>query len=174
MNRSQKEQSVKEIQDKLLKTKGLFLFEYHGLSVEDLTGLRRQLKKGGGELKVYKNTLIRKALQGTTYEESLSKDFKGPIACAFGYEDVVPPAKTLVEFEKEEKKLNIRAGVLKDKKLSTPQILQLAKLPSREVLLGQLVGVLAAPMRAFVTVLSAVPRDFVYALKAIEQKKAKE
>ncbi len=165
MQRAKKETVVQEIQEKLSGSKGYFLFEYHGLNVADVTGLRRKLRERGGELKVYKNTLLKKALKG------VEADLKGPLACAFAYTDVVPTAKTLVEFEKEEKPLTIKTGVLGDKVISLNEIKQLAKLPSRDVLLAQWVGAFSAPIRAWVNVLSAVPRNFVYALKAIEQSK---
>ena len=173
IQRQDKEKVISQIKEKINLSQGFFIFEYHGLTVEDITGLRRKLKAGGGELKVFKNTLVKKALIGTETEKVIGTDFKGPLACAFGYKDVVAAAKVLIEFEKNEESLKLKAGVLKDKKLLLNDIKQLAKLPSREVLLGKLVGSLASPLRGWVNVLSAVPRNFVFVLKAIEQKKGK-
>ena len=171
MLKAEKEKIVKDIKEKFQSSKGLFLFEYHGLNVSDMTGLRRKFQQEGAEIKVYKNTLVKKALKDTVDTEFL-KTFRGPIACAFGYNDVIPTTKILTEFEKNEKPLNIKSGVLGVQRLSLQEIKQLAKLPSKDLLIAQLVGTFAAPLRALVTVLSAVPRDFVYVLKAIEQKKA--
>lgn len=171
MLKLQKEQMVQDIKKKIQMSKGIFLFQYHGLSVEDITGLRRKIRQGGGELKIFKNTLVRLALKGTPVEKLLMEELKGPIAYTFSYEDVVSTAKALVEFEKEEKSLELNVAVLNDKKLSFNKIKQLAKLPPREVLLSQLMGTLVAPISALIRVLSAVPRDLIYVLKAIEQKK---
>ena len=125
MNRAQKEASVLDIQEKIGKSKGCFLFEYHGLKAEDINGLRRQLKKDKGELKVFKNTLVRLALKGSESEKLLVEEFEGPMACAFSYQDVVATAKTLVEFEKDEKSLNIKTAILDHKKLASNEIKKL-------------------------------------------------
>ncbi len=173
MPRPEKIETVNSIRTKIEKSKGLFLFEYHGLNVEDLSGLRRKVREEKGEIKVLKNSLVKKAISDTPLNSVLSNDFKGPIACAFGYEDVVAVAKVLVEFTKDDVPLKLRLGLLGDKKLSLSEVKQLAKLPSRIQLLSLLVGTLAAPLRGLVTVLSAVPRDLVYVVKAIEDKKNK-
>ncbi|OGP02308.1 MAG: 50S ribosomal protein L10 [Deltaproteobacteria bacterium GWA2_38_16] len=173
MNKVEKEQIVQEIKKKVSESKAVFLFEYHGLNVQDMTTLRTDLRRKNGELKVFKNTLVKKALQETPLKDLLEKDFKGPIACAFGYSDEVTVAKTLVDFKKEDASLNIKSAVLGSQKISLNEIKQLSKLPSKEIMLGQLLATVAAPVRGLVTVLSAVTRDFVYVLKAIEDKKGK-
>lgn len=173
MPRAEKEKAVQDIQEKFKKAQAVFLFEYHGLNVADMTGLRMKLREGQGELKVLKNTLVKKALEGSPLKEMIAVDFKGPIACAFGYSDAVATAKVLVDFKKEDQSLNFKSGVLKEQKIQVQEIKALAKLPSREVLLAHLVGTLAAPISSFVSVLAAVPRKFLYALRAIEEKKGK-
>ncbi len=173
MPRVEKEKAVQTIQEKFKKAQAVFLFEYHGLNVADMTGLRMKLREGQGELKVLKNTLVKKALEGSPLKETVATDFKGPIACAFSYSDIVNTAKVLVDFKKEDQSLKFRSGILNERKLQVQEIKALAKLPSREVLLAHLVGTLAAPISSFVNVLAAVPRKFLYALKAIEEKKGK-
>ncbi|MBI3019114.1 MAG: 50S ribosomal protein L10 [Deltaproteobacteria bacterium] len=173
MPRVEKEKAVQDIQEKFKKAQAVFLFEYHGLNVTDMTGLRMKLREGQGELKVLKNTLVKKALEGSPLKETVASDFKGPIACAFSYADAVSTAKVLVDFKKEDQSLNFKSGVLKEKKIQVQEIKALAKLPSREVLLAHLVGTLAAPISSFVNVLAAVPRKFLYALRAVEEKKGK-
>lgn len=168
-----KEQRVNEIKEKIQKSKALFLFQYHGLNVQELQELRSKVRKEKGEIKIFKNTLVRKALEGFPLKDLLHEDFKGPIACAFSYGDVVLTAKTLVGFTKDENPLQIKTGVLSSKKISLGEIKQLAKLPPKEILIALLVGTIAAPLRALVTVLLGSARDFVYVLKAIEDKKAK-
>src|SRR3989344_1732647 len=118
MNKAQKEASVLDFQEKIEKSTGCFVFEYHGLKSEDINGLRRQFKKEKGELKVFKNTLVRRALKGSELEKLLVEEFKGPVACVFGYRDAVTTAKALVEFEKDEKPLNIKMGILDHKRLT--------------------------------------------------------
>ena len=173
MPRAEKEKEVQTIQEKFKKAQAVFLFEYHGLNVADMTGLRMKLREGEGELKVLKNTLVKKALEGSPLKETVGSDFKGPMACAFSYSDIVATAKVLVDFKKEDQSLKFKSGILKERKIEIQEIKALAKLPSREVLLAQLVGTLAAPISSFVSVLAAVPRKFLYALKAIEEKKGK-
>lgn len=173
MPRAEKEKTVQDIQDKFKKSQAVFLFEYHGLNVADMTGLRMKLREGQGELKVLKNTLVKKALEGSPLKETVASDFKGPIACAFSYADAVATAKVLVGFKKEDQSLHFKSGVLNERKIQIQEIKALAKLPSREVLLAHLLGTLVAPISSFVIVLAAVPRKFLYALKAIEEKKEK-
>ena len=172
MEKAEKKEIIQDIKSKLKLSKGLFLFEYHGLNVSDMTTLRRKFQTEKSELKIYKNTLLKKALQDSEVDKNFLSEFKGPIACVFGYGDIVPAAKVLTDFEKEEQFLKIKSGLLGIQKLSFNEIKQLAKLPSKDVLVAQLVGTFAAPLKALVTVLSAVPRDFVYVLKAMEQKKS--
>lgn len=168
-----KEQRINEIKDKVQKAKAIFLFQYHGLNVQDMQDLRSKVRKEDGEIKVFKNTLVKKALEGMPLKEVLEENLEGPIACVFSYKDAVLTAKTLVEFTKEDNPLNIKTGILGLKKIVLNEIKQLAKLPSRKILLAQLLSTMNAPLTSLVTVLSAVPRDFVYALKAIEDKKGK-
>ena len=173
MSRVEKQKTVEDIQERFKKAQAVFLFEYHGLTVSDMTGLRMKLREGQGELKVLKNTLVKKALEGSPLKEALAAEFKGPVACAFSYSDVVNTAKILVDFKKEDQFLKFKSGVLKEKKIESQEIKALAKLPSREVLLAHLLGTLAAPISSFVSVLAAVPRKFLYVLKAVEEKKGK-
>lgn len=169
--RTQKERIVSEFQDKMKRAQGFLAFEYHGLTVADMTRLRRDVREKGGELKIFKNKLIKKALAGTAVENVLSGDFRGPLASVFGLKDIAAAAKVLVDFQKEEIPLKIRIGVLDNRKISINEIKELAKLPSREILLAKCVGTLTAPLQAFLNVLTAVPREFIYVLKAVERQK---
>ncbi|OGQ18266.1 MAG: 50S ribosomal protein L10 [Deltaproteobacteria bacterium RIFCSPHIGHO2_02_FULL_40_11] len=170
----QKAKIIDDIREKINRSRGLIFFEYHGLNVEEVNTLRSKVREGNGEFKVYKNTLLKRALEGHPLKDELAGDLKGPMACVFSYGDIVPSAKVLSKFQnRKEEDLKLKSGVLISKKISSDEIKQIAKLPGREELLAKLVGTLAAPLQAFVTVLSAVPRDFVYALKAIQTKKEK-
>lgn len=172
--RVQKEKTVAEFRDKMKTALGFLAFEYHGLTVADMTRLRRDVRGKGGELKIFKNALIKKALMGTPVENELRDDFKGPLASVFGLTDIAAVAKVLVDFQKEEVPLKIRIGLLDNHKISINEIRELAKLPSREILLAKCVATLSAPLQAFLNVLTAVPREFIYLLKAVEEKKKNE
>ncbi|MBI4041168.1 MAG: 50S ribosomal protein L10 [Deltaproteobacteria bacterium] len=170
--KSQKQTIVKDIQDKIKASRGFMFFEYHGLNVEELNGLRRKLKASQSEIKVYKNTLLKKALEKTEFKDLISNDLRGPVACAFGYQDISSVAKTLVEFKnRAENELVFKSGILEAKKISAQDIKKIATLPAREELLSKCVGTLAAPIQSLLGVLSAVPRDFIFTLNAVYQKK---
>jgi large subunit ribosomal protein L10 len=163
---------VTEVREKLSAAEAALVTEYRGLNVAALKSLRAQLLESGGELKIYKNTLVRIAARelGLEVDELLT----GPTAITFvGTKadgtpgDAVGVAKALKKYSTENDKLVIRGGVLGSKTLSAADVTALSTMPAREVLLAQLAGVLSAPMRDFATVLNAVPQSFVYALQAL-------
>ena len=167
---------VDELKEKFADTDGMILTEYRGLNVSDMAELRHALRQAGGEYKIYKNTLVRLAARDAGLE--IEDLLVGPTALAFVGErpdgsegDVAAVAKALREFAKSNQLLVIKGGVLGDKPLDSDGIKALAELPSREILLAQLAGALQAPMASFARLLSAVPRQFAYALNAlIEQR----
>lgn len=162
---------VAELVDQLAGAKAAFLADYRGLNVEKVNQLRTELRKAGAEYRVVKNTLLRLAAKGTTVE-CLDAELAGPTALTLVSGDPVAPAKVLSEFAKSNDKFQLKAGALEGKRLSVEEIKALAELPSREVLLGRLLGTLNAPVGNFVGVLAAVPRSLVQALAAIQDKKA--
>ncbi|MBN1665221.1 MAG: 50S ribosomal protein L10 [Deltaproteobacteria bacterium] len=170
MNRRTKEQVVAELHEILKDTKWAVLTNYRGMNVEKITALRNALRKSETELRVVKNTLLRIASRGTALSV-LDDQFKGPLAIALTPGDAVEPAKVLVEFAKKNAELEINCGMLDGKFLSKDQISALADLPSREVLLGQLLSVLVGAQTGLVTVLSGVPRSFVQVLNAYRESK---
>lgn len=171
MNRKEKEAVVGEVAQRLARAKAVILTDFSGLKVEQMTDLRQKLKDSGLEYMVVKNTLLRLASQGTG-AEPLSQKMTGPNGLGFSYDDPVELAKVLVNFAKDNPKLDIKEGVLDGKLIGAEAVSALAKLPSREVLLAQLLGVMNGVARNFVSVLAAVPRGLVTALKQIEEQKA--
>ena len=170
MKRLEKEKVVKVLQEKFSEAETVVLTDYRGLDTTAMNELRRQLREVSVEYRVVKNTLMLRASAGN--DVGLLKDyFAGPSAVALSYEDPVAPAKVLVKFSKDHTALEIKAGVLGGKVVGVEDIKQLARLPSREDLLSQLLSVFNGPARSFVTVLSAVPRDFLGVLNAIKEKK---
>ena len=172
MNRSTKERVVAELHEKLKDVNLAILSDYSGVKVKDITSLRNDLRKADSELKVVKNSLLSIALKETEFT-LLDDHLKGPRALMMNFGDVVEPTRILVEFAKKNDHLEIEAGVLDGRLLSKEQILALAELPSKDILLGKLLSVLVGAQTQLVTVLSAVPRGFVQVLEAHKINKEK-
>ncbi len=166
-----KENIVNDIQDRAGKAQIGILADFSGLKVGALTVLRRQVKEAGGELKVVKNTLLRRASDPGNILAPLAGDLKGPNALVLGYEDPVTLAKLLVKFAQDTPLLKIKGGALGAQTLTAQEVDALSKLPSREVLLSQLLGVLQGVPQALVTVLAGVLRNFLNVLVALKDQK---
>jgi large subunit ribosomal protein L10 len=171
VNRTEKENLVKEVNEKFGKAKAAFFSDTSGVTVPEITEVRAALTEAGVEHEVVKNTLAKIAAQGTPIEGSVDY-FSGPNAITFAYEDPVAAAKALVKAEEDIEKFDLKGGVLEGKPLDLEAIKALSKLPGREELLSMLLSVMQGPARGFVTVLSGVPRSFVTVLSAIKDKKA--
>jgi len=170
LDRRTKEQIVSELQGKLKEAKLGVLTSFSGMNVTKMEALRTALRKSNAELKVVKNTLLGIASKETDFS-ILADHFKWPVAVVLSHKDPVGPTKVLIDFAKKNPELEIKIGVLDGKLLTRSDISALAELPSREVLLGKLVSVMAAVPTSFVTVLSGVPRSFVQVLNAYCEKK---
>ncbi|NBI30339.1 50S ribosomal protein L10 [Chengkuizengella marina] len=151
----QKQQVVAEVKEKFEKNACTVVADYRGLNVTDVTELRKSLREAGVEFSVIKNTLARRATEGSDFE-SINGHFVGPTAIAFSKEDVIAPAKILSDFAKKNENLKIKAGILEGQVVSVDQINALAALPSREGLLSMLLSVLQAPVRNFALAVKAV------------------
>jgi large subunit ribosomal protein L10 len=166
----EKQQIAEDLRDRLSKSAIIVLTDYKGLDVAAMNDLRRRLRAEGIEYQVVKNTLLIRAAEDN--DIALIKDyFKGPSAIALSYDDPIAPAKVLSEFAKENKKLEIKAGVMNGQVLDANAIKALAKLPSREVLLGQFLSALNAIPTSFVRTIAEIPRSFVSVLAAIRDQK---
>lgn len=173
MARPEKVATVSEVQQKFTASKSVILADYRGLNVEEVTELRKKLREAGVDYKVVKNTLTSRAAKAAKID-GLDQFLSGPTALAFGFNDVVIPAKILADFAKEHKKLEIKGGVLEGKVIDLAAVKDLANLPSREALLGQVAGMLQAPLRGLVTVLSGPLRNLTYAVEAVRKQQAGE
>jgi len=166
----EKKQIVEDLHGRFAKSSFVILTDFKGLDVASVSELRRKLKEAGIEYKVVKNTLMARASQDTPI--SVLKDhFKGPGAVAISYHDPVAPAKILTKFADDSKKLEIRVAVLNGKLIDLSGIKALAALPSREVLLGQLLAVMLDVPTSVVRVLAGVPRGLVNLLVALKDQK---
>jgi len=154
-NRELKEAKVAEIKEKLEKAKSVVLSKYQGLSVEEDTTLRKNLREAGVEYKVYKNTLVILAAKELGLD-GITEYLEGPVSIAFGYEDVTVAARLLNDFAKDHKKLELKAGIVEGEIYGEDKIKQLATIPSKEVLIAKLLGSIKSPISSFARVLSAI------------------
>lgn len=170
MRLDEKKKITDDLQDRFSRSAIVVLTDYKGLDVTSINDLRRRLREEDIEYQVVKNTLLVRASEDT--EVALIRDFfKGPSAIALSYEDPVAPAKILTKFAKENQRLEIKVGVMNGKLLDVDAIKVLSKLPSREVLLGQLLSTLNMVPTSFVRTLAEIPRGLVNVLAAIRDQK---
>jgi large subunit ribosomal protein L10 len=150
-----KKQLVSTISEKLQQSQSTIVVDYRGLTVAQVTELRKQLRDAGIEFKVYKNSMVTRAAEANNLNE-LSEHLTGPTAIAFSNDDVVAPAKILNDFAKKNEALEIKAGVIEGRIASKEEVKALAELPSREGLLSMVLSVLQAPIRNFALATKAV------------------
>ena len=166
MNKIGKAETVEALKAAIAAQRGAVVAEYRGLTVLEITTLRKKLRAIDAEIRVVKNTLIRRAAEGTPFE-GLSAHFTGPTAVAFSHGDPVAMAKVMKEFAAASPKVVLRAGFVEGRVLS-------AKDPSREVLLSRLVGGLASSITRLTRALAGSPRKLVYVLDSIRKQKPAE
>lgn len=166
-----KNDKVALIKEKFDKAQVAVVSEYTGLSVEEITKLRRELQKEGGDYMVTKNTLAKIAIKGTPYEV-LAETLKGPIAIAFGFTDQVAPAKVLSKFIKDTKKGEIIAAAMDGQLMSAEEAKALANLPSREELYAKMLGCINSPASGIANSVNAVMSSLVRAVAAVRDQKS--
>ncbi|WP_024621608.1 50S ribosomal protein L10 [Metaclostridioides mangenotii] len=149
---------VAEIVEKLNKATSTIVVDYRGLTVEEVTELRKQMREAGIDYKVYKNTLVRRAAQEVGINEFNDELLVGANAIAFGYEDPVAPARILKNFIDNHPKLELKMGVVEGEFYNESQIEALASIPSREVLIAKLLGSLKAPVSNFAYLVDAIAK----------------
>ena len=170
MKLDKKKEIVKDLREKFIRSKVVIVTDYKGLDVATINDLRRKLREFEVEYKVAKNSLLIRASEET--DVALIKDcFKGPSAIALSYEDPIAPAKVLTKFANEHDELEIKTGVLDGKVLDINAIKAMSILPSREVLLGQLLSAVNGVPTNFVRVLNAIPVQFLNVLQAVKEQK---
>jgi len=172
VTKAQKEEALKQLEDHFAKAKAVYFAQNKGLEVKKVTDLRKKLHKQGIDFVVAKKTLMKIAAKKHNFPDLSDEIMEGAVAAAFGYNDVVIPAKVLYDFSKENENLQLLGGVVEGKLLNKAEAKQLATLPSREELLAKLVGSMKAPISGFHGALAGVLRKFVYGMKAVHDKKA--
>lgn len=163
-----KEELVEEIKNKLATSEITLLADYRGLNAHEMTDLRRKLREGGINFKIFKNTLMRIAAKECQLEE-LEQFLTGPTAVAFGFDDPAVAAKLLSGFADEHEALDIKGGILEGEVVSSLTLKTLASLPSREELLAKLVGNINLPIYKLVNLISSPVRGLVNILHRISE-----
>ena len=157
-----KQQKVNEITEKIKKSQAVILTGYKGITVEEDTQLRKQLREAGVEYKVIKNTLTSRAAKEAGFDQ-VDEYLKGPVSVAFGYDDPTAPARILADFAKDHNSIELKAGIVQGQFFDSAKINELSKIPPKEVLIAKLLGSLKSPLS-----------KFVYVVNAIKEKKEQE
>ena len=150
-----KQPIVAEISEAIKDAQSVVLVDYRGLTVEQDTNLRKELREAGVGYKVYKNTFMTRAFKDTAFE-GLSQYLEGPSAVAISTEDATAPARVLAEFAKNADKLEIKAGVVEGTVYDAKGISAIASIPSREVLISRLLGSMQSPVTNFARVIKQI------------------
>ena len=168
-----KDQTIKTLNDKFSKASAVVLADYQGINAAGLTEMPGFLRDRSIEFMVVKNTLARLAVKNTQLEV-LGDSFKGPVSLVLSYGDPIGPAKAIEDFSKTqpEKGLEVVCGVVDGKKISSDQVQALAKLPSKEVLIAQMLSAMNGPTTNFVGVFQGLLRKFLGTLEAVKKKKS--
>jgi large subunit ribosomal protein L10 len=170
--RARKTEEIDALKDRLSRAKSVVFVNHQGLRVKEATELRNVLRASDVELTVAKRTLLRKAMAGTAHEGVDLKQFEGGLGLAFGFGDEGVPAKVLSTFAKTHPTLALVGGLLGERVLSKADVIALSKLPGQQELRGQLVSVIAAPLRGLVTAMAGPARGLVTALSALADQRA--
>lgn len=171
MHRQKKQELVADLHSRFARTRTAILLDYRGLSVQEMTALRRLLQAEGAELKVVKNTLARRASKDTPFE-GLEGAFSGPTSVALCAGDIVAPAKALRGFGGGKRGLQVTGGLLEGRPLGPKDVERAATLPPRDVLLAQLMGGLQAPLGRLAGVLRSLSARLIWTLVAIRDQRA--
>lgn len=166
MLRKDKERVVEELRGSLEGTKAAILSDYRGLNVAEITSLRNELRQAAVTYRVVKNSLVKLALKNTELEPLIDR-ISGPTALAYSHDDPILPAKILEDFSRKQSKLEVMGGIVEGRIIDQEGVKKLARIPNREVLLGQLVSVLGSEPIRLVTVLSANLQRLLHVLNAI-------
>jgi large subunit ribosomal protein L10 len=169
MERAAKEAQVDELKERLARTASLVFADYRGLDVPTVTGLRDEFRKVQCEYKIFKNTLVKRAVAGTLME-GIGKHLSGPTAIIFSYESPSAPAKVATKFAKDQEKFVVKGGYFEGQVLDAKGVEALATMPGKDELRAKLLATFMAPATDLVRTLSAGAQNFMYVLAARAKK----
>lgn len=173
MKKAAKAELGQVIGSELEKASGIILAEYRGLTVEEVTNLRTELRKSDAIFKVTKNRVVKKAIDnGADKYGPIKDDLVGPVGIVYAFGDSAQAAKTALEFGKSHEAFKVKAGLIDESRVGVDQLKAISELPSKDVLMGQLVGSLVAPHRGLLGVLNGVSRQLVQVINAIKDTKS--
>lgn len=161
-NREIKEVKIKELTEKLTKAQAAILASYKGITVEEDTELRKKMREAGVEYRVIKNTLTARAAKEAGFD-GIEQYLEGPVSIAFGYEDPTAPARILADFAQNHKALELKAGIVQGEVFDQAKVMELSKVPPKDVLIAKLLGSFKAPLS-----------NLAYLLNAVKEKKEAE
>lgn len=172
LTRQQKEAQVQAYEEELAAAPHVFLMDYKGITVPQVTELRDKVRETGGSYEVIRNRLALRVTEGKPIDD-LREHFQGPTAAAFTKEDPVTLAKVLTDFAKGVPAIEFKAGLVEGRPVAGDEVLQIATLPSRPELIAKLLFLMQSPISGLARVLGAIPRQFVVVLDQIRQEKEK-
>jgi len=171
MPNPRKEETVAGLREIIAGSKGAILTDYRGLTVAEVTNLRKKLRDAKAEYHIVKNTLFKLASEGVLPVADLESHLAGPTAIGFAKGDPVGAAKVLIDYAKDHKAISVKAGVLSGKVYDPKQVEALSKTPPREVLIAQMMGSLNSPITGLVGTLNGILSNFVFTLQAVADQK---
>jgi len=172
MPTQEKADVIKELEETIKRSNATLYTDYRGLTVAEVTDLRKKLRVVDAEYHIVKNTLFKRAAQGKLPLEELEPHLMGPTAIGFAKGDAVAATKALLDFMKDHKEMTLKAGVMDGKIFNAAQVTAISKLPPKEVLISQMLGSLNGPITGLVGTLNGIISNFVFTLQAVADKKA--
>lgn len=167
LTKEKKQEIVKDLDEKIKKQKAMIFVNFKGLKMDEISKLRGELRKSDAGFTVFKKTLMNIAFKSNQIDVD-AKELKEEVGIVFGFSDPISPAKIAYNFSKDNPNLKIVSGFMDGSVISEEQVLELAKLPSREELLSKLVGTIQAPISGFVAVLEGNIKGLIYTLKQVK------
>ncbi|MGC9093388.1 MAG: 50S ribosomal protein L10 [Bacteroidota bacterium] len=172
MRRTEKEQIVAEVAERIARAQSMFLTDFTRMTVEEMNAIRVEFRKSGVEYEVTKNTLLRKALDSVKGFDGLYDYLRGPTAVAFSYDDPVAPAKVIKKFFDKGERPKLKVAVVEREIFDGSRLVELAQLPGKKELMAAIVGSLQTPAAGLVGIIDAVMRDLINVIEQVGKKKA--
>jgi large subunit ribosomal protein L10 len=172
LTKAQKAEQLEVLKDKFSKSSSIVFTHYSGMTVHDVSALRKKLKEAGAEMKVAKKTLMEIAAKEKGFPELPASALDGPVACIFSFQDPIAGAQVAFKFAKDHPQISFLGGVFEGKLLSQAEAKEFAQIPGRQVLLAIFAGMIRSPLQKFASICSSPLSGFARSLAEIAKKKA--